>query len=240
MAISTRVLASVFRTGFHPGPLIRSLNGVPSSRALSTLPAHEVVGLPALSPTMERGTIAEWLKAPGDEISAGDIVCQIETDKATVDFEAQDESVLAKIIVNAGSEVEVGAPICVMVEETDDVAAFADFKLEEVSPQMSEDNAESKTDAAHQTAPSPVAATPTPPPTVVEAPEPVVVEAPEPVVVEAAEPVVTGAAPDASTPYMFKRWGTHVSSSPIAKKMAEDQLDYVSKYGSTLQVPISK
>lgn len=128
-----------------------------------------------------------------------------------------------------------------MVEETDDVAAFADFKLEEVSPQTSEANAENITDAAHQTASPPVAATPTPPPTVViEAPEPVVVEAPEPVVVEASEPVVTGAAPDASAPYMFKRWGTHVSSSPIAKKMAEDQLDYVSKYGSTLQVPISK
>lgn len=54
---------------------------------------------------MEAGTIAAWRKQPGDQIEAGDIICEIETDKATVDFEAQDEAILAKILVPEGTEV---------------------------------------------------------------------------------------------------------------------------------------
>jgi len=75
-----------------------------AARAFSAaLPDHEVVGLPALSPTMETGTIAKWNKKEGDKITAGDIICEIETDKATVDFEAQDDSYLAKILKPEGS-----------------------------------------------------------------------------------------------------------------------------------------
>jgi pyruvate dehydrogenase E2 component (dihydrolipoamide acetyltransferase) len=72
-------------------------------RYFSSLPDHDVVGLPALSPTMEMGTIASWNKKEGDKITAGDIICQIETDKAIVDFEAQDDSYLAKILKPEGS-----------------------------------------------------------------------------------------------------------------------------------------
>ena len=54
---------------------------------------------------MEAGTIAAWRKQPGDSIEPGDIICEIETDKATVDFESQDEAVMAKILVQEGNEV---------------------------------------------------------------------------------------------------------------------------------------
>ncbi|KAL4116858.1 hypothetical protein PRIC2_012310 [Phytophthora ramorum] len=102
-----------------------------SARAFSSLPDHEVVGLPALSPTMEVGTIAKWNKQEGDLISAGDVVCEVETDKAVVDYEATDDSYLAKILVQAGSgEVAVGMPIFVTVEEEEDVAAFKDFSAD--------------------------------------------------------------------------------------------------------------
>ncbi|KAH8045303.1 hypothetical protein JL722_14287 [Aureococcus anophagefferens] len=73
-------------------------------RAALSYPAHEVVGLPALSPTMEMGTIAAWKVDEGGAFGAGDVIAEIETDKATVDFEAQDDGVLAKILVQAGTE----------------------------------------------------------------------------------------------------------------------------------------
>ncbi|KAJ1462923.1 2-oxoacid dehydrogenases acyltransferase-domain-containing protein [Pelagophyceae sp. CCMP2097] len=98
-----------------------------AGRRWLSYPKHEVVGLPALSPTMEAGTIAVWKVVEGAGFSAGDVLCEIETDKATVDFEAQDGGVLAKILVLAGSEVAVGAPIAVLVEEASDAPAFADY-----------------------------------------------------------------------------------------------------------------
>ena len=63
---------------------------------------------------MEAGTIAVWRKAPGDTIDAGDIICEIETDKATVDFEAQDEAVLAKILVPEGTEVRAATTVVLL------------------------------------------------------------------------------------------------------------------------------
>ncbi|KAG7379892.1 pyruvate dehydrogenase complex dihydrolipoamide acetyltransferase component (E2) [Phytophthora pseudosyringae] len=106
----------------------REASSAMSARAFSSLPDHEVVGLPALSPTMEVGTIAKWNKQEGDLISAGDVVCEVETDKAVVDYEATDDSYLAKILVQAGAgEIAVGQPIFVTVEEEEDVAAFKDF-----------------------------------------------------------------------------------------------------------------
>ena len=67
--------------------------------ASAEFPSHEILPLAALSPTMETGGVARWLKEEGDAIKAGDIVLEIETDKATVDFEAQDDAFLAKILV---------------------------------------------------------------------------------------------------------------------------------------------
>ena len=62
------------------------------------------IKMPALSPTMEEGTLAKWLVKPGDTVSAGDIMAEIETDKATMEFEAVDEGTIASIAVEAGTE----------------------------------------------------------------------------------------------------------------------------------------
>ncbi|PTQ68562.1 pyruvate dehydrogenase complex E1 component subunit beta [Celeribacter persicus] len=85
--------------------------------------------MPALSPTMEEGTLAKWLVKEGDTVSAGDIIAEIETDKATMEFEAVDEGIVGKILVAEGTEgVKVNTPIAVLVEEgesADDVATPA-------------------------------------------------------------------------------------------------------------------
>ena len=74
--------------------------------------------MPALSPTMEEGTLARWLKAEGDTIEPGDIIAEIETDKATMEFEAIDDGVLSKILVPEGTEnVAVGTVIAHMEGE---------------------------------------------------------------------------------------------------------------------------
>ncbi|MEL7106308.1 MAG: pyruvate dehydrogenase complex dihydrolipoamide acetyltransferase [Pseudomonadota bacterium] len=74
--------------------------------------------MPALSPTMEEGTLAKWLVKEGDEVSSGDLLAEIETDKATMEFEAVDEGVVGKILVAEGTEgVKVNVPIAVLLEE---------------------------------------------------------------------------------------------------------------------------
>ena len=78
--------------------------------------------MPALSPTMEKGNIAKWLKKEGDKVKAGDILAEIETDKATMEYEAIDEGVIAKILVPEGTaDVAVNAPIAVLAAEGEDV-----------------------------------------------------------------------------------------------------------------------
>ncbi|WP_394727654.1 pyruvate dehydrogenase complex dihydrolipoamide acetyltransferase [Altererythrobacter sp. GH1-8] len=84
------------------------------------------IKMPALSPTMEEGTLAKWLVAVGDTVSAGDIMAEIETDKATMEFEAVDEGVIAKIEVAEGTEnVAVGTVIAILAEEGEDVEEAA-------------------------------------------------------------------------------------------------------------------
>ncbi|WP_134682181.1 pyruvate dehydrogenase complex E1 component subunit beta [Paracoccus ravus] len=74
--------------------------------------------MPALSPTMEEGTLAKWLKKEGDTVKSGDIIAEIETDKATMEFEAVDEGILGKILIAEGAQgVKVNTPIAVLVEE---------------------------------------------------------------------------------------------------------------------------
>jgi pyruvate dehydrogenase E2 component (dihydrolipoamide acetyltransferase) len=82
--------------------------------------------MPALSPTMEEGTLAKWLVKEGDTVSSGDILAEIETDKATMEFEAVDEGKIAKILVAEGSDgVKVGTPIAILAGEGEDVSAAA-------------------------------------------------------------------------------------------------------------------
>ena len=74
--------------------------------------------MPALSPTMEEGTLAKWLVKEGDSVSSGDILAEIETDKATMEFEAVDEGTIAKILVPEGTDgVKVGEPIAILAGE---------------------------------------------------------------------------------------------------------------------------
>ncbi len=81
--------------------------------------------MPALSPTMEQGKIAKWLKAEGDRIKSGDVVAEIETDKATMEVEAVDEGVLARILVAAGTDnVAINTPIAVIAQDGEDASAI--------------------------------------------------------------------------------------------------------------------
>ena len=82
--------------------------------------------MPALSPTMEKGNLARWLKKEGDKVKAGDVIAEIETDKATMEYEAIDDGVLAKIVVPEGTQdVPVNSLIAVIAEEGEDVKAAA-------------------------------------------------------------------------------------------------------------------
>jgi pyruvate dehydrogenase E2 component (dihydrolipoamide acetyltransferase) len=92
-------------------------------------PPHTIYPMPALSPTMELGTITSWNINVGDEFIAGTSLCTVETDKASVDFEAQDDGILAKILRQGTTaiDIKIGTPICVIVENSNDVSAFADY-----------------------------------------------------------------------------------------------------------------
>ncbi len=90
--------------------------------------------MPALSPTMEHGNLAKWLKKEGDTIKAGDVIAEIETDKATMEVEAVDEGILAKILIPQGTEeVPVNALIAVLIEDGENESALAEFIAKEAS-----------------------------------------------------------------------------------------------------------
>jgi len=89
--------------------------------------------MPALSPTMEEGTLAKWLVKEGDSVSAGDILAEIETDKATMEFEAVDEGTIGKILVSEGSEgIKVNSPIAILIEDGEKIS---EKEIREVSHQ---------------------------------------------------------------------------------------------------------
>ncbi|KAJ3669123.1 hypothetical protein LUZ60_011073 [Juncus effusus] len=111
------------------------------------LPPHMVLGMPALSPTMNQGNIVKWKKKEGDKIELGDVLCEIETDKATLEFESLEEGYLAKIIAPEGSkDVQVGQPICITVEELDDIK-----KVQSDIPKETESKSETQTNETTQT-----------------------------------------------------------------------------------------
>src|SRR5215207_8580619 len=88
--------------------------------------------MPALSPTMEEGTLAKWLVKEGDEVKSGDILAEIETDKATMEFEAVDEGTIAKILVAEGTdEVKVGTVIALIAADGEDASAPTPAPAEE-------------------------------------------------------------------------------------------------------------
>ncbi|KAK3943213.1 2-oxoacid dehydrogenases acyltransferase-domain-containing protein [Diplogelasinospora grovesii] len=135
---------------------------IPSlTRWYASYPPHTIVKMPALSPTMTAGNIGAWQKKPGDKVEPGDVLVEIETDKAQMDFEYQEEGVLAKILKETGEkDVAVGNPIAVMVEEGTDVSAFEGFTLKDAGgeaapPAPKEEKSESK---SSEPAPAPTPA----------------------------------------------------------------------------------
>src|SRR5690349_680716 len=120
------------------------------------------ITMPALSPTMEEGNLAKWLVKEGDKVSPGDVIAEIETDKATMEVEAVDEGTVAKIVVPAGTEgVKVNALIAVLAGEGEDAGAAASSgaKAEAPKPQAAKPEP-AKADAPKATA---QAAPPQPP-----------------------------------------------------------------------------
>lgn len=108
------------------------------------------ITMPALSPTMEEGTLSKWLVKPGDTITSGDVIAEIETDKATMEVEAVDEGILAKILVEAGTEgVKVNSVIAVLAEEGED-AESVEAPKETATPESGSDK---KVKAAPDTKP---------------------------------------------------------------------------------------
>jgi len=167
----------------------------------SDLPPHEVVKLPALSPTMEQGTIVTWEKKVGDQLSEGDLLCEIETDKATMGFETPEEGYLAKILIQAGSkDIPIGKPLCIIVSDKDSISQFEHYE-----PSAGGDAPAPATEPVKATLP------PTPAPAVKPTPQP----APVSKVVSTAPSVVsTVTAPgDTSRPF----------ASPAAKKLAAER-----------------
>ena len=153
--------------------------------------------MPALSPTMEVGNLAKWVKKEGDKIKAGDVIAEIETDKATMEVEAVDEGTLGKILVPEGAqEVKVNAPIAILLEEGEDASALKD-------------------------APAPAA-----PKKAVSPPAPSLGKAearpaPQPSPLAASEPAAAAAAPAPSLP-KSANGGGRVFASPLARRLAKE------------------
>ena len=111
--------------------------------------------MPALSPTMEEGTLAKWLVKEGDDVKSGDILAEIETDKATMEFEAVDEGKIAKILVPEGTDgVKVGQPIALLAADGETVSESpaAPAKPAEAAPAK---EAPVPADQQHEATPTP-------------------------------------------------------------------------------------
>ena len=154
--------------------------------------------MPALSPTMTEGNVASWLKSEGDEVAAGDILCEIETDKATMEVEATDEGTLGRIVVPAGTEgVAVNAVIGLILEEGEDASALDGVEI--AAPAV----------AAPAAAPAE--------PAVESAPAASAAPAPQATAPAAAAPGGNGATPPAPA----REPGARIFASPLARRMAK-------------------
>ncbi|MBU1605389.1 MAG: E3 binding domain-containing protein, partial [Alphaproteobacteria bacterium] len=166
------------------------------------------IKMPALSPTMEEGTLAKWLVKPGDTISSGDIMAEIETDKATMEFEAVDEGTLASITVEEGTEgVKVGTVIAMLAEEGEDVDAVVKAGAD-------------SSDESDEAAPAATSSAGTDDGAKDAGKEPDAKQEPKPAPRSAPKPAP---APD----------GDRIIASPLAKRIAEQQgIDLASLTGS--------
>ncbi|XP_012282508.1 dihydrolipoyllysine-residue acetyltransferase component of pyruvate dehydrogenase complex, mitochondrial [Orussus abietinus] len=172
-------------------------------RFYADYPSHVKVNLPALSPTMEVGTIVTWQKKEGDQLNEGDLLAEIETDKATMAFETPEEGYLAKILVPAGTKnVPIGKLVCIIVPDKNSVDAFKDYKDDGVA-------------SASPAPPAPAAPAPAPPTPAPSTPAPPAPPAPP---VAAAPPKPATAPPPA-----VSKTGDRVYASPLAKRLAAEK-----------------
>src|SRR5579862_538859 len=157
--------------------------------------------MPALSPTMEKGNLSKWLKKEGDAVKTGDVIAEIETDKATMEYEAVDDGIMAKIVVPEGTaDVPVNQLIAVMAQDGEDVKAAASAAGKGAAP------------AAKAPSATPAAATPEPKPQEAKAPPPEQPRAPAP------SPTPTTAA----NGHGAGSGTTRIFSSPLARRLAKD------------------
>jgi len=172
--------------------------------------------MPALSPTMEEGTLAKWLVKEGDEVKSGDILAEIETDKATMEFEAVDEGKIAKILVPEGTDgVKVGAPIAIMAGDGEDAGKAA----ASTSPPSAGEGKSSTIAQGEGAAPKPDVPVGTAPP---QAP----VETPP-------APAQPAAPPSAQRLSRPEGGEGRVKASPLARRLAQAQnIDLSSVQGS--------
>ncbi|KAL0914470.1 hypothetical protein M5K25_014818 [Dendrobium thyrsiflorum] len=155
--IKMRIPASSFRfISIVSGPHAASMRNY---SAKSDLPPHQEIGMPSLSPTMTEGNIARWLKKEGDKISPGEVLCEVETDKATVEMECMEEGYLAKIIKGDGAQnIKVGEVIAITVEEEQDIGEFKNYEVSASSAPPAEAKAPSETITASSEEPEPAKA----------------------------------------------------------------------------------
>src|SRR5579871_3866667 len=126
---------------------------------------HINILMPALSPTMEKGNLAKWLKKEGDQVKTGDVIAEIETDKATMEYEAVDDGVLARIVVPEGTQdVPVNQLIAVLAQEGEDVKAAAAGAAKGAAPAKAAAGPAPQAAPAAVAAAAPVQAKPTPQP----------------------------------------------------------------------------
>lgn len=110
--------------------------------------------MPALSPTMEEGTLSKWLMKEGDTVSSGDLLAEIETDKATMEVEAVEEGTLAKILVEAGTDgVKVNSPIALLLEEDEDESALDGYEPTGADVSKPGDKSEQKAEPKSESVP---------------------------------------------------------------------------------------
>lgn len=224
-----------------------------NNRLISSInyPTHIVVNMPSLSPTMEVGTIGKWLCQVGDEIKAGSAMAEIETDKASMTFEAQDEFYIAKLLCDEGQEIKVGQPILITVDDKSLVSSFSSFTLSNTTSSSSSAETSVTPKKTETVAPS----TTQPPSLIPQSVQSIPITTTtvpvaltkaiksEPVSVPTKLPTPTTSLSSSSVPPIpmkeVKKAATTDSSnsskaskpSPLLAKFRKDQLSYIEKYG---------
>ncbi len=172
--------------------------------------------MPALSPTMTEGKIARWLKQEGEAVNAGDIIAEIETDKAVMELEATDEGTLAKIAVPEGSEgVPVNAVIAILAEDGEDVAEVAQIDPATLAPAgVSAASAAAASDGGEAARPAGQPQAATPPSPTASTPSPAAATTSPP-------PATLAASPAAARPAAGGAAG-RIFASPLARRLARE------------------